>query len=259
MSTRERPYHQIRNRILTALSPDEYERLSPHFEHVELPRGQVLIASGEPIRHVYFPNGALISQVTQLSDGSTVEAAVAGREGMAGLPVVWGADSTPMQSVVQIPGAAIRVRAKVIRDAFARGGALQARILRYAHALFIAVSQTAACNSQHRIEARLARWLLTNSDAVESDELPLTQEFIATMMGVRRVGVTCAADVLREEGLIDYNRGHIRVIRREGLEAAACECYRVIKEQLDLLTNNGNRQAPLPLGRTDSIEGANNV
>jgi CRP-like cAMP-binding protein len=259
MSTRERPYHQVRNRILAALAPDEYERLSPHFEHVELPRGRVLIAGGEPIRHVYFPDGALISQVTQLSDGSTVEAAVAGREGMAGLPVVWGADSTPMLSVVQIPGTAVEVRAKVIRDAFARGGALQSGILRYAHALLIAVSQTAACNSHHRVEARLARWLLASSDAAESDELPLTHEFIATMMGVRRAGVTEVAHLLREHGLISYTRGHIRVINREGLEAAACECYLVVKEQFGLLTNNGDRRAQVSPRVTTSIEGASHV
>lgn len=259
MSTRERPYNQSGNQILAALSPDEYERLSPHFEQVELPHGQVLIASEEPIQYVYFPNGALISQVMQLSDGATVEAAVAGREGMAGLPVVLGADSTPMQSVVQIPGTAIRVKAKVIREAFARGGALQSRILRYTHALVIAVSQTAACNAQHRIEARLARWLLTSSDAVEADKLPLTQEFIATMMGVRRSGVTCAALVLREEGLIHYNRGHIQVLNRVGLEAVACECYRVIKEQLDLLTNDGNLGTAVSFRGTDSDKGVNDV
>jgi CRP-like cAMP-binding protein len=240
MSTSERSYPQIRNQILASLSPDEYERLSPHFNHVELPPGQVLIASEEPIQYVYFPNDALISLVTQLMDGNTVEAAVAGREGMAGLPVILGADSTPMQSVVQIPGSAIKIKAKVVRDAFIRGGTLQSRILRYMHALFVGVSQTAACNAQHRIEARLARWLLTSSDAVQADELPLTQEFIATMMGVRRAGVTCAALVLREEGLINYNRGHIRILNRGGLEATACECYRVIKGQFNLLTNNGN-------------------
>jgi CRP-like cAMP-binding protein len=240
MSARERPYPQIKNQILASLSPEEYERLSPHFEHVELPHGQVIIASDEPIHDVYFPNDALISLVTQLSDGSTVEAGVAGREGFAGLPVVLGADSTPMQSVVQIPGTAIKIKAKVVRDAFGRGGQLQSKILRYTQALFIGVSQTAACNAQHQIEARLARWLLTSSDAIEADALPLTQEFIATMMGVRRAGVTCAALILREEGLIHYNRGHIRIIDRDGLEAVACECYRVIKEQFNLLTNNGN-------------------
>ena len=243
MSTRVRPFHHIGNRILAALSPDEYERLSPHFEHVALPHGQVLIAIEEPIQYVYFPNNALISQVTQLSGGFTVEAAVVGCEGMAGLPAIFGADSTPMQSLVQIPGTAIRIKAKVIRDAFARGGVLQSRILRYTHALFVAVSQAAACNAQHTIEARLARWLLANSDAIESDELPLTQECIATMMGVRRAGVTCAALMLREEGLIHYNRGHIRIVNRAGLEAAACECYRAIREQFELLAGNGDEQA----------------
>lgn len=240
MSTSDRPYHQIKNRILAALPPDEYEKLSPHFEHVQLPRGQVIIEHGEPIREVYFPNDALISLVTQLSDGSTVEAGVAGREGMAGLPVVLGADSTPMQSVVQIPGTAIKIKARVICDAFNRGGALQSRLLGYAHALFVEAAQSAVCNAHHHVEARLARWLLTSSDAVQSDELPLTQEFIATMLGVRRAGVTCAALVLREAGLISYNRGRIRILDREGLETLSCECYREIKDQFKLLQSNGN-------------------
>ncbi|HVG19620.1 MAG TPA: Crp/Fnr family transcriptional regulator [Blastocatellia bacterium] len=239
MSAQEPPYHQIKNQILAALTPDEYEKLSPHFEHVHLPHGTVIIGSDEPIENVYFPNDALISLVTQLSDGSTIEAGVAGREGMAGLPIFLGAASTPLVSVVQIPGTAIKIKANVIRDAFGRGGVLQSRLLRYTHALFIGVAQTAACNAQHRIEERLARWLLTSSDAVQSDELPLTQGFIATMMGVRRAGVTCAALVLREAGLIHYNRGHIQILNREGLETVACECYQVVKKQFNLLANNG--------------------
>lgn len=240
MSTSERPYHQIKNRILAALPPDEYERLSPHFEHVQLPHGQVVIEHGEPIQDVYFPNDALISLVTQLSDGSTVEAGVAGREGMAGLPVILGAVSTSIQSVVQIPGTAVKINAKIIRDAFNRGGVLQAKLLAYAHALLIEMAQSAACNAHHHLEARLARWLLTSSDGVQSDELPLTQEFIATMMGVRRAGVTCAALTLREAGLINYNRGHIQILDRNGLEATACECYREIKDQFKLLVGDEN-------------------
>ena len=235
----ERGCPEIKNQILAALPPDEYERLAAHVEHVRLPHGRVVIEHGELISHVYFPNDSLISLVTLLSNGSTVEAAVAGRDGVAGLPVVLGADSTPMRSVVQIPGTAVRINAKVIRDAFDRGGALQARLLRYAHALFIGAAQSAACNAQHHVEARLARWLLTSSDAVRSDELPLTQEFIATMLGVRRAGVTCAALALRESGLINYNRGHIQILDREGLEAAACECYRAIKDHSALLTGDG--------------------
>ncbi|HEV7860006.1 MAG TPA: Crp/Fnr family transcriptional regulator [Pyrinomonadaceae bacterium] len=235
----ERVYPQLKNWILAALPPDEYERLSPHMEYVQLPHGQVLIEHGEPILFVYFPNDALISLVTQLSDGATVEAGVAGREGMVGLPVVLGGDSTPMQSVVQIPGTAIKIKARVIRDAFNRGGALHSRLLGYAHALFVEVAQSAACNAHHHLDERLARWLLTSSDAVEAEELPLTQEFIATMMGVRRAGVTCAALTLREAGLIIYNRGHIKILDRDGLEAAACECYRAIKAQFKTLMGNG--------------------
>ncbi|HEX8922166.1 MAG TPA: Crp/Fnr family transcriptional regulator [Pyrinomonadaceae bacterium] len=239
MSTSERNYPQIKNQILAALPPDEYERLSPHFEQVSLSHGQVVINPDEPIQAVYFPNDALISIVTQLSDGATVEACVAGREGMAGLPVVLGAASTPMQSVAQIPGTAVKIKARVICDAFGRGGTLQSRLLRYAHALLIETAQSAACNAHHHVEERLARWLLVSSDGVQANELPLTQEFIATMMGVRRAGVTCAAIILREAGLINYNRGYIQILNREGLETAACECYRVIKDQFNLLVSNG--------------------
>jgi CRP-like cAMP-binding protein len=157
---------------------------------------------------------------------------------VAGLPIVLGADSTPVQALAQIPGTAVKINAQVIRDAFNRGGALQARLLSYAHALFIEAAQSAACNAHHHLEARLARWLLISSDGVDSDELPLTQEFIATMMGVRRAGVTCAAVTLREAGLINYNRGHIQILDRNGLEAAACECYRAIKEQFKSLISD---------------------
>lgn len=238
-STSERGYPRLKNEILLALPRDEYERLSPHMEYVQLPHGRVLIENGEPIRDVYFPNDALISLVTQLSDGLTVEAGVAGREGMAGLPVVLGADSTPMQSVVQIPGTGVKIKAQAIRDAFNRGGAMQALLLGYAHALFIEAAQSAACNARHHLEARLARWLLTSSDGVEADDLPLTQEFIAAMLGVRRASVTCAALTLREAGLISYNRGHIQILDRKGLETVACECYRAIKEQFKSLVSNG--------------------
>lgn len=240
MSTSQSPYHQIKNRILTALPPDEYERLSPHFEHVRLAQGQVLIEHGEPIRDVYFPGDALVSLVTQLSDGATVEAVVVGREGVAGLPVGLGADSTPTRYVVQIPGSAVSIKAKIVRDAFNRGGALQSRLLAYAHALFIEAAQSAACNAHHPLEARFARWLLASSDGVLSDELPLTHEFIATMLGVRRAGVTCAALILKQAELINYRRGSIQILDRGGLEAAACECYRTVKEQLKPLMSGGD-------------------
>lgn len=178
--------------------------------------------------------------MTQLEDGSTVEAGVAGREGVAGLPVVLGADSTPMRFVVQIPGTAVRVRAKIISDAFNRGGALQSLLLAYAHALFIGAAQSAACNAHHPLEGRLARWLLTSGDGVQADELPLTQEFIATMLGVRRAGVAYAASALKEAALINYRRGSIQILDRSGLEATACECYRAVEDQFNLFVSGGN-------------------
>lgn len=240
MSTDERPFRQISNRILAALSPDECEGLSSHFEHVNLWKRQVVFEPDEPIRDVYFPNDALVSLVSLLSDGSTAEVNVVGREGLVGLPVILGVGRTPMRAEVLIPGAAVKIRADVLRDVFGRGGALQSFILRYTYTALFAASQAAACNAYHSLERRLARWLLASSDAAQSNDLPVTHEVIASMLGVRRAGITSAAMTLKEKGFISYNRGRIDITDRPGLEAVACECYRMVKGQLEPLRGDGS-------------------
>ena len=235
MSTHQEARAQIVNRLLAKLPGEELEDLRPHLEPVSLSHAQYLIAPNRPILYVYFPINALASLVTVLEDGSTVEAGSVGREGMVGIPVLLGAGKTPMQTLVQIPGEALRVKAEVIKEAFDKGGALHDLLHRYVHTLFVVASQSAACNRRHHVDARLCRWLLMSSDGVASNELALTQEFLATMLGVRRAGVTQAALHLQEAGLIDYNRGRIRILDREKLEAATCECYRMVKDEYDRL------------------------
>lgn len=223
----------MENRLLSSMLSAERERLLSLMEHVRLPLGQTLIAPEESIPHVYFPTGALISLVSLMEDGKTVEAGVIGCEGMAGLPVVLGGGTTPMRSVVQIEGSAYKLRADLAKAEFDKGGALQKALLRYTHALLIAFSQSAACNRLHPVEGRLARWLLIASDGVQADTLPLTHEYLAVMLGMRRAGVTGACVLLRDQGCIDYHRGTIQITNREGLESVACECYEIVKKEFD--------------------------
>lgn len=239
MNTPEASSRRVNNHILAALSPDEFEGLSRHFEYVNLPRRRAVVEPDELIRDVYFPCGALVSLISLLSDGSTAEVNVVGREGMVGLPAILGVGRTPMRAVVLVPGAAVKVRADVLRAAFGRGGALQSHVLRYTYAALFAASQAAVCNGHHPVDSRLARWLLACSDGAESNDLPVTHELIASLLGVRRAGITCAAMTLREDDLISYSRGHVTVIDREGLEAAACECYRAVRGQMEHLTGHG--------------------
>ncbi|MGB7924925.1 MAG: Crp/Fnr family transcriptional regulator [Pyrinomonadaceae bacterium] len=235
MSTRQQTSARTGNRLLDRLPGEELEALRPHLERVELAHGQTLIMPDEPIPYLYFPVTALASLVTLLEDGSTVEAGSVGREGMVGIPVLLDAATTPMQTVAQIPGQALRVRAGAFKEEFDKDGALHKLLHRYIHTLFVVASQSAACNRRHRVEARLCRWLLMSSDGVGSNELGLTQEFLATMLGVRRAGVTEAALMLQEAGLIDYTRGRIRILKRERLEATTCECYGMVKDEYDRL------------------------
>lgn len=204
-------------------------------ERVSLSHGQHVIVPEEPIRDIYFPLNCLLSLVTILEDGSTVESGTIGREGMSGIPVLLDAATTTMPTFTQIPGEAIRVRASVIKEMYDEGAALSKLLNRYIHTVIITGSQSTACNARHKVEERLCRWLLMSSDGVGSDELNLTQEFLATMLGVRRPGVSQAASVLQDAGLIRYNRGLIQILDREGLEAAVCECYRMTKEEYDRL------------------------
>jgi CRP-like cAMP-binding protein len=233
MLAKEETGRVVDNRILASLLPEERERLLTQMEYVRLPLGQTIIAPEEPIPYVYFPTGAMISLVSLMEDGKSVEAGVIGCEGMAGLPAVLGGGTTPMRSVVQIAGSAYKMRAGAAKAEFDRGGALQKALHRYVQALFVAFSQSAACNRLHPTEGRLARWLLIASDAVGVETLPLTHEYLAVMLGMRRAGVTEACLLLRDWGFIDYRRGQIQITDRQGLEGKACECYQIVKKEFD--------------------------
>lgn len=225
----------IENRLLASLPEEDFQRLEPHFERVSLSHNQYAIVPDEPIKDIYFPLNCLLSLVTILEDGSTVESGTIGREGMSGVPVLLEAGTTVMPTFVQIPGEAIKIRAHVIKDMYDEGGALHKLLNRYIHVVIVTGSQSAACNALHKLEERCCRWLLMSSDGIGSNELNLTQEFLATMLGVRRPGVTEAARTLQDAGLISYSRGHIKILDHEGLETTACACYRMTKEEYDRL------------------------
>ena len=223
------------NRLLDSLPSNELEELSPHMERMSATHGYPFISPHKPIRYVYFPINALGSLVTILEDGSTVEAGSVGREGMVGIPVILKAEMTPMQTLVQIPGDVWRLDADVVRKEFDRRRGLHTILNQYVHTLFVVASQSAACNRRHAVEPRLARWLLMSSDGIGSHELAITQEFLATMLGVRRAGVTEAALKLQGDGLIRYSRGFVQILDRPALEAAACECYHVVRDEYERL------------------------
>jgi CRP-like cAMP-binding protein len=219
------------NQLLAALSEIEYQRLVPNLELVSLPLHKVIYEPGEPITHVYFPHQALVSLVSLMEDGSTVEVGLVGNEGMVGLPVIWGGDTTTTKAFVQIADSGSRMKASLLKIEFDRGDQLQTLLLRYMQALHTQISQLAACNRLHMIEGRLARWLLSVHDRMQKDEFPLTHEFIGQMLGTRRAGVTEAAGVLSQGGMIRYTRGKITILDRQKLEATACECYGLVKSE----------------------------
>jgi CRP-like cAMP-binding protein len=224
-----------KNRILAALSRKEYNRLLPYLTPVSLQSGDTLYQMAEPIKHVYFINGAVVSLVTHMKVGRSVEVGLVGNEGMIGLSIVMGDDVSQNHAIVQIPDGGMRMATGKLREELKRGGQLQSLLLRYSLALLKQVSQTAACNRNHNLGERLARWLLLCHDRVEVDELRLTQEFLAQMLGTRRSRVSEAAIILESAGLIHYSRGIINVLDRKGLEGFACECYRVVKVEFDRL------------------------
>ncbi|QCO16816.1 Crp/Fnr family transcriptional regulator (plasmid) [Azospirillum brasilense] len=221
----------IRNRLLATLSPEDFELLSPHLEAVELPFKQVLIVPYEPIRHVHFPDTGLSSFVALFEGGGSLEVGMIGRDGLIGMPILLGADTVAQECLMQIPGNGWRMEAEALRQAAARSPSLQTVLLRCVMAFLAQVSQTAACNGAHRLDERLARWLLMSHDRCEGDRLPLTQEFLSTMLGVRRAGVTVAAGALQRAGIINYISGDITVLNRSALEIASCECYGIVREQ----------------------------
>jgi CRP-like cAMP-binding protein len=231
MSADDAPARPSGNRLLAALPPAEYARLAPHLETVALTLKQVLYAPDAPITHVYFPTEGVVSLVHGTAGGQTVEVATVGNEGMVGLPVFLGLESTPGQAFVQIVGAAQRMPAATFRREVQVGTPLHALLHRYTQALMVQMAQNIACNRLHPITARCARWLAMTRDRVMSNTFELTQEFLGQMLGTRRAAVGEAASALQEAGLIRYVRGAITVLDRAGLEAAACECYAIIRAQ----------------------------
>jgi CRP-like cAMP-binding protein len=220
---------QSRNHLLAELPADDYQRLVPHLNVIDLPHGKVIYDTGDRIDDVYFPFNALISLVKGMSDGKVVEVGLIGSDGMSGLAGLLGGGVSSERAIVQIPDGAVRAKMAVVREEFRRGGSLQNILLAYLNRLMHQISQTAACNAIHTAEERLARWFLMCQDRVESEELNLTQEFIAEMIGTRRATVTAAALTLQSAQLIQYNRGRIRIVDRSGLQAFACECYQPIQ------------------------------
>lgn len=228
-------HHPDSNRILAALPAGEYERLRPHSEPVALPRGETIYRPGDPIQYVYFPYSGTISVTVEMSDGMEAEVGVVGREGVLGLPVVLGTRSSPLKAFVQVPGAGVRVRADLFKSEADRGGELRALVLRYAQAFFVQTAVTAACNRLHLLDARLANWLMRTRDRALSDMLPLTHDFLAVMLGVRRAGVTEAVGRLSAWGMIEHVRGRIDILDAARLEAMSCECYGVVRAEFDRL------------------------
>jgi CRP-like cAMP-binding protein len=223
------------NRLLAALPAAEWARLAPHLEPVDMPLGKVLYESGSKLTHVYFPTTAIVSLLYVMKDGSSAEIAVVGYEGIVGVSLFMGADSTPSRALVQSAGAGFRLKANLMLHEFNLAGPVAHLLLRYTQALITQMSQTAACNRHHSLDQQLCRWLLLSLDRLHCRDLVMTQELIANMLGVRREGVTEAASHLQQAGLIGYRRGHITVIDREGLEKRTCECYAVVKNEYDRL------------------------
>ena len=228
------------NRLLAQLPPEEYERLSPHLEPVTLALGDILHYPQEPTTHVFFPNRGTVSVIATFEDGTGVEVGLVGNEGLFGVNVVLGSLTTPHEALVQLSGDAFRTPASAIREEFKKGGQLHDLILRYTQAFMIQIAQTAACNRSHPLGGRLARWLLMTHDRAMDDELLLTHDFIAIMLGTRRAGVSEAAGKLQSDGVITYKRGRIQIADREALESISCECYRIVKTEFErLLGGNG--------------------
>lgn len=220
------------NLILAALRRDEHERLRHHSEHIHLTKDTVLYHAGDSVSHVYFLTAGMVSLLSTTEDGSTVEVAMVGTEGVIGIPAILRINHTPYQVKVQIPGSAVRVRATIVREVFDGCGQLQDLLLRYTHALLTQVTQSAVCNRFHTVEERLCRWLLVTRDRVDSDTFYLTQESLSHMLGAPRTSITMVAVALQRTGLIAYSRGKITILDREGLSAESCECYRLVKKEI---------------------------
>jgi len=230
------------NHLLAALPQVEFERLLPHLELTPMPLGEALYESGGRLNHVYFPTTSIVSLLYVMEDGASAEIAVVGNEGILGISLFMGGETTPSRAVVQSAGYGYRLRAQLLKQEFNRAGPVMHLLLRYTQALITQMAQTAVCNRHHSVEEQLCRWLLLSLDRLATEELSMTQELIANMLGVRREGVTEAAGKLQRAGLIRYSRGRITVLDRPGLEKEVCECYAVVKKEFDRLLSD------IPLG-----------
>ncbi|PXX47483.1 Crp/Fnr family transcriptional regulator [Undibacterium pigrum] len=245
-------HNPLQNHLLAALPQAEFERLALHLEWVEMPVGQVLYESGGTLNHVYFPTTSIVSLLYVLGNGASAEIAIVGNEGILGISLFMGGETTPSRAVVQCAGHAYRLKAQFLKDEFNRAGPFLRLLLRYTQALITQMTQTAVCNRHHSIEQQFCRWLLLSLDRLPSDSISMTQELIANMLGVRREGVTAAAGNIQRLGLIRYSRGRIDVMDRPGLEKVVCECYAVVKLEFDRLLADIPHGDPLHvLGESD--------
>ncbi len=231
------------NRLLAVMSRELYEKLAPNLKRVSLEQGTILHHPGETIEALYLPIDCLLSITITMNDGSTAEAGMVGNREVIGINAfMGGSETTQTQYIVQMAGSAIKVDAQLLLEEFDRNKELRDVLLRYTQALIAQISQTTGCNSLHNLDQRLARWMLEVQDRVNSDELKLTHEFISHMLGVRRAGVTQAAQKLQESGLIRYQRGNVKILNQRGLEASSCECFRVLREEYDRLLGTKQRE-----------------
>ena len=241
------PNSPKQNHLLAALPAADYARLLPHLELISMVPGTSVYESGEQMGYVYFPTTSIVSLLYLTENGASVETAITGNEGLIGIALFMGGETTPSRAVVQSAGYGYRLNASILKREFALGGQLQHLVLRFTQALITQTAQTVACNRHHSVEQQLCRWLLLSLDRLSSHELNMTQEWIANMLGVRREGVTEAAGRLQAAGLIHYNRGHITVLNRPKLEKRVCECYAVVKREVDRLLPNRRSALLVPM------------
>jgi len=225
----------LENHLLAALQPAERERIHPHLQFVPLALGDVVYESGDVLHHVYFPTDSIVSLLYVLKDGASAEISIVGNEGLVGVALFMGGETTPSRAIVQSAGGAYRLSSTRLKDEFNLHGHLQLLLLRYTQALITQMAQTAVCNRHHSVDQQLCRWLLLSLDRLPSNNLTMTQELIANMLGVRREGVTAAAAKLQKLGVIRYSRGQVTVLDRPMLEQLCCECYAVVKKETDRL------------------------
>ena len=249
MSSRHSP---DQNHLLAAMPPAEFERVAPHLELVAMPLGEMLYEPGGQLKHAYFPTTAIVSLHYVTESGASAETAGVGNEGVVGIALFTGGNTTPSSAVVQTAGHAYRLEARLLKQEFNRAGLMQGLLLRYTQALITQMMQTAACNRHHSVEQQLCRWLLLTLDRVPSRELVMTQELVASMLGVRRESITEAAVKLQHAGFIQYRRGHISVLDRSGLETSACECYAVVKKEFARLLPDPARRQDIFLRSQDA-------